>query len=84
MSDLDYEKIINNFLDLKSIKDETRKELIEFPKKWPYIAPEIFKYRFFNGNEGLCNILTKYESENQEVRELYQKILLEFSQQFQK
>lgn len=74
MDDINYIDIINSFLELKNLKKESYIQLNNLKFLLTRIAPEILMDKFFNGtgsHPGLCDILSNYEENNNEAKELY-------------
>ena len=74
MDNINYINIINSFLELKNLNKESYIKLNNLKFLLTRIAPEILMDKFFNGtgsHPGLCDILSNYEENNNEAKELY-------------
>ena len=76
---LDVNSIIDTFLDTKSLSEESKTRLIKLKQDLNYCSPELLLDKFFNGNHkgtlGLCEILSTYEIDNQEILNLYKNFI---------
>ena len=70
--------IIELISNAKSLKSETKFELAKLETDLCYKAPEII-YKEFLGK--LSKILSKYEENNDEMKELYAQLIKKFSSQ---
>ena len=74
IENINYINIINSFLELKNLNKESYIQLNNLKFSLTRIAPEILMDKFFNGtgsHPGLCDILSNYEENNNEAKELY-------------